>query len=258
MGPCHPTLKLGVTPNAGALRQRIPDVSEYQPCVTGRVPTVIRLYEAGTDRQDAQAACNARRLRAGHLWFAGYSFLRPGSCTQEADRTVAIVRGIGGLNGPVVADAEVPLPAGFVRCFLGRVHHDAPSSPTGTYTSCGTVSEVVLPLWVANYGVQWPCTPFGDPFEAWQFSAGSYCGERFVTDCSLDFGITRLRPAHRKPPPKPRPPAEKRRLIRYWTVERAAVLHRYRLYCRGSSTGPKCTAWRRLEHILYLDIRRES
>lgn len=251
MGPCHPTLRLG---GAGTHRQQIPDVSEFQPCVTGHTSTVIRLYEAGTDRQDTQAACNAHRLRAWHVWFAGYSFLRPGSCTGQADRTVQIVRAIGGLSGPVVADAEVPLPAGFVRCFISRVHHDAPSSPTGTYTSCGTVSEVVLPLWVANYGVRWPCTPFGLPFTAWQFTDGTFCGERFVTDCSLDFGITRLRP---KPRPSPRSPAEKRRLVAHWTAERRAVLHRYHLDgCRGSSMGPKCSALRKLEHRLYLDIRR--
>jgi hypothetical protein len=252
MGPCRPTLKLGATPYRVARRARIPDVSEYQPCVTGHVPTVIRLYEAGTGLQDTEAACNARRLRAWRVWFAGYSFLRPGSCTGQADRTVAIARRIGGLNGPVIADAEVPLPRRFVRCFTRRVHHDAPSTPTATYTSCGTVSEVVLPLWVANYGVRWPCSPFGDPFIAWQYVAGSYCGERFVTDCSLDFGITRLHPR-----PAPRPPAEKQRLIRYWQLERRVVLHRYHLDgCRGSSTGPKCTALRKREHLLWVDVRR--
>jgi lysozyme len=60
-----------------------------------------------------------------------------------------------------------------------------------------------------------------------------------------------------KPKPAPLSPAEKRRLIRYWTAERASTLHRYHLDgCRGSSTGPKCTALRKREHDLYRDIQR--
>jgi lysozyme len=60
-----------------------------------------------------------------------------------------------------------------------------------------------------------------------------------------------------RPKPKPLSPAERRRLVAYWTAERANVLHRYHLDgCRGSSTGPKCTALRAREHALYRDIRK--
>jgi lysozyme len=59
------------------------------------------------------------------------------------------------------------------------------------------------------------------------------------------------------PKPKPRSPAAKRRLVAHWKGERHAVLHRYHLDgCRGSSTGPKCTALRRREHELWADIKR--
>lgn len=253
MGACAPRAKegIGVAP-AGVRRLRIPDVSEYQPAVTGRVSTVIRLYEAGDNQQDAKAAINAYRLLRWGAWFAGYSFLRPGSCTGQAARTVQIIHRIGGLDGPVIADAEVPLPPGFVRCFTSTVHRLAPRYPVGTYTSCGTVSEVALPLWVADYGVPAPCSPSGDPWVAWQYVAGAWCGEQEPTDCSLDNGITRLRP--RAPGPSP---AVKRRLVRYWRAERARVLRLYHTArCGPSSTGPKCTAWRRRQHTLWLDIRR--
>jgi hypothetical protein len=249
MGACRPTLHVGLVPSTPRGRPHIPDVSEFQPPVTGHVPTVIRLYEAGDNQRDANAAINAYRLRSWHVWFGGYSFLRPGSCTAQADRTVQIIHRIGGLSGPVIADAEVPLPAGFVRCFTSRVHRLLPRYPVGTYTSCGTVSEVVLPLWVADYGVLTPCTPFGDPFEAWQYVNGAWCGERVVTDCSLDYGITSLKPG--------RSTREVHRLIALWTAQRRSVLHRYHdADCKAWSRGPRCTAWRHLEHELYLDIRR--
>jgi lysozyme len=60
------------------------------------------------------------------------------------------------------------------------------------------------------------------------------------------------------PEPKPRPisPAEKRKLIAYWTHERAATLAVYHRYCTPWSTGPRCTGWRRRQHVLWLDVRR--
>lgn len=61
-----------------------------------------------------------------------------------------------------------------------------------------------------------------------------------------------------EPKPKPRPisPAEKRRLIAYWTAERKRVLAVYHRYCTARSTGPKCTAWRKREHVLWGDAHR--
>jgi lysozyme len=59
-----------------------------------------------------------------------------------------------------------------------------------------------------------------------------------------------------EPEPKPAPlsPAEKRRLVAYWTRERNQTLAIYHRYCTARSTGPKCTAWRQREHALYRDI----
>jgi lysozyme len=62
-----------------------------------------------------------------------------------------------------------------------------------------------------------------------------------------------------EPMPKPKPvsPSERKRLIVYWTRQRKSVLHRYHdADCKAWSRGPRCTAWRHLEHELYLDIRR--
>lgn len=191
MGACVPTLKLGLPPNSAKGHARIADVSEWQPCVDRSAPTVIRLYESGTARQDSHAACNATPLRRWRQWFGGYSFLRPGSCTAEANATVAVVRRIGGLDGPVVADAEVALPNGFVSCFLAQIHRQLPSYPTVEYTGCYSGLERLQPLWVPSYGA----TPACGPWQAWQYSEGTYCGQGYVTDCSIDNGILKLRPA---------------------------------------------------------------
>ncbi len=195
MGVCRPTFKLGLPPTSAKGHARLPDVSEYQACVDRNVPVVIRLYESGLAREDRNAACNARRLHRWHQWFGGYTYLFPGSCTAEANATVSIVRSLGGLNGPIIADAEVALPNGFVRCFLAQIHRVLPSYPTATYTGCYSGLEIVGPWWVPDYGVSAPCTRGGHPWIAWQYIDGTWCGESYVTDCSIDNGILKLRPA---------------------------------------------------------------
>jgi hypothetical protein len=196
MGPCRPQLHVGLPPRSGASHARIPDVSEWQPCVSARIPTVARI--AYGTREDARWRCNAARLRG--QWLAGYTYLVPGSCTAQAAATASYVRSVGGIIGPVIADAEEPLPPGFVRCFLAAIHRDLPGQPTLTYTGCYSGLEIVGAWWVPDYGVSYPCTRGGHPFVAWQYSDGTYCGEAFVTDCSFDFGVLRFR---RKVPCKP-------------------------------------------------------
>lgn len=229
MGPCRPALNLGVAPTEHAtVHLTVPDVSEYQPCVSGHVPTVIRLYEAGLNRIDSEAACNAHRLRAWRVWFGGYAFLRPGSCTYEAARTVQLARQVGGLSGPIIADAEVRLPAGFVRCFLDAVRRDAPTSPAIEYTGCYSGLERIQPLWIPSYGAAPAC----GPWIAWQASDGSYCGESYVTDCSVDNGISSVRVHTYTPKPKPRPkPKPAPKCSRKCHLDRELAVLRRRHHC---------------------------
>jgi hypothetical protein len=188
MGPCRPALHVGLPPRSGAFHARVPDVSEWQPCVSATIPTVARI--AYGTREDSRWRCNAARLR-GH-WLAGYTYLVPGSCSAQGAATASYVRSVGGIRGPIIADAEEPLPAGFVRCFLSTIHRDLPGQPTLTYTGCYSGLEIVGAWWVPDYGVAYPCTRGGHPFVAWQYSDGTYCGEAFVTDCSFDFGVLRF------------------------------------------------------------------
>lgn len=195
MGICIPH-RVGGSLNAprGAL---LPDVSEYQGCPRWQegIPGVtFRVYEAGTGLQDRSAACNARRLRQIGAWDAAYAFLRPGSCTGQADRTVAILRAVGGISGPVVADAEVPLPAGFVACFDARVARDMGNDAQVDYSAPGTWpgGSPTRPVWVATYGPAPGCVGGVCSHVAWQFSEDFNC-HGLVGDCSLDTGITAIR-----------------------------------------------------------------
>jgi hypothetical protein len=201
MGSCivKAPARLSATVRGGLV---LPDVSEHQPSLLAPVPTIIRLYESGLNIEDSTARVDAAQLRADRVWFGGYAYLTDAeSCTYEAQRTVAIVNAIGGLNGPIIADAETPIPAGFVQCFLAGVAGAAPryAHAEATYSTCRTWpgGKVPTPFWTADYGVSAPCTPEHVPYIAWQFISGEeggYCGEAFATDCSYDNGITKLRP----------------------------------------------------------------
>jgi len=193
MGPCVPTLKVGLPPKAGATRPRLPDTSEWQPCVNGAVPTVFRL--AYGSRQDTRAACNGRYLAAHRVWRAGYTYLT-GACAAEGRAAASIARAVGGVN-LIIADGETTLPAHCLadfRAAAGRASGD----PTATYTGCYSGLPRESPLWVPSYGASPAC----GPFKAWQYSDGSFCGESYVTDCSFDYGITSIG-AKPKPTPKP-------------------------------------------------------
>jgi hypothetical protein len=187
---------------AASGEQTFPDVSEHDPSLLAPVATVIRLYESGLNIEDSNARVDSAQLRSDRVWFGGYAYLTGAeSCTYEAARTVAIVNAIGGLNGPIIADAETRLPAGFVQCFLASVARDDPryAKAEATYSSCSAWpgGKVPTPFWTAEYQVSAPCTPEGVPYVAWQYVSaeeGGHCGEAFPSDCSYDAGITNLRP----------------------------------------------------------------
>ncbi len=236
MGPCSPTLKVGLPPKAEASKAeaqlpRIPDVSEWQPCVNRAIPTVFRL--AYGSRQDTRAFCDGRYLAAHHVWRAGYVYLLPGSwtaCTAQANAGAQIVAAVGGVD-LVIADGEEKLGAGFQRCFLDRIHQ-LTHLPTADYTGCFSGLERIQPLWVPSYGAPPNC----GPFKAWQYTDGTYCGEPYVTDCSFDYGITSIgrHPQPSRPALEARRRALRRALLRYGCRARVR---------RHESLGPRCRRW---------------
>jgi hypothetical protein len=205
MGSC--TAKASFGARAAARGQpTLPDVSEFDSSLLAPVPTVIRLYESGLSIEDSNARVDAAQLRSDRVWFGGYAYLTRGkSCAYEAARTVQIVNAIGGLNGPIIADVETRLPAGFVQCFLAHVARNATryANAEATYSSCHAWpgGKVPMPFWTAAYRVSAPCTPGDVPYVAWQYVSaeeGGRCGEPFPSDCSYDAGITSLLMRHNR------------------------------------------------------------
>ena len=195
MGVCTPTTS---APQIGAPRltrgaQLLPDVSEYQGCALYS-EAIFRVYEGGTERQDARALCHARELQRRHAWYAVYSFLRPGhgGCVYQAVRTISIVRSIGGIVGPIIADAEVWLPPGFVTCFVHTLQ--AHGYVAVIYTGPGTWpgGAFAARVWVAAYPFRPPCFSNACPYLAHQFSDAFNCRGVFG-DCSVNEGILSVR-----------------------------------------------------------------
>jgi hypothetical protein len=248
MGVCTPTPE---PPTAGtralkfALRGTvlIPDVSEFQGCAL-HSEAIFRVYEAGTGREDAHALCHAREVQRKHVWYAVYSFLRPGhgGCVFQAERTIAIVRRIGGVVGPIIADAEVWLPPGFVSCFVHTLQTHGYVAVI--YTAPGTWpgGAFAVRVWVAAYPFRPPCFSNACPYLAHQFSEDFPCrGVR--GDCSVNEGILSVRQppvcdatcrSHHRRDLEARRRALRRVLLRYGC--RARVHHHERL-------GPKCRRW---------------
>jgi hypothetical protein len=196
MGVCTPRPKFGVTPFklSGTL---VPDVSEYQGCALYS-EAIFRIYEAGTNRQDARAGCHAAELRRLHAWSAAYFFARPPgyfhapSCAGQVTRVVSILSSLGGLVGPVIIDAEVRLPVGFVTCLAHGLEHA--HLAVVTYTAPGTWpgGKFVTRVWVAAYPNRPPCFSNACPYVAHQF-ADSFSCRGVIGDCSIAEGILSIR-----------------------------------------------------------------
>lgn len=212
MGVCTPrTQTLGPLPTLSG--SFIPDVYELNGCKNwagskGHIAGgIVKAFEFRTDHCLAQ---NWASLTRAKIWHAAYDFLRPGSCTGEADAYVSAVRHVGGFNsGPAIGDAEVALPAGFVACWVARIKHDTDQHTVIIYTAPGTWPGGGNPgadLWVATYGpvpgCVWTCTHI-----AWQFTDGTHGPLPHSTligtgDISINNGITKILA---KPLPKPKP-----------------------------------------------------
>jgi hypothetical protein len=196
MGVCTPPAAAGTRFSTPPLQKGailIPDVSEFQGCALHSA-AIFRVFEAGTGREDASARCHARAVQALHVWYAVYAFLRPahGGCVGQALRTIAIVRGLGGVVGPVIADAEVWLPPGFVTCFVRTLQSHGYVAVI--YTSPGTWpgGAFAVGVWVAAYPYRPACFSNACPYLAHQFSSAFNCRGVFG-DCSVNEGILSVR-----------------------------------------------------------------
>lgn len=203
----------------------IPDVSEFQACGL-HSEAIFRVYEAGTDRQDATARCHAQELHRLKAWAAVYSFLRSSrSCIYTADRTVAIVRTLPVAVQVVIGDAETGIREGKVRCFLREVERQG--YPAREYTCPGCGDEQVGGIWIAAY----PFRPAG-VWIAHQFSDAFNC-RGVVGDCSVDEGILAVRRRDRSA-------LEARRR----TLRRVLVSYGCRRRVRTHQPlGPRCRRW---------------
>jgi hypothetical protein len=242
LGVCVPKSTGQALSPTAATGRHVPDVSEYNPCRLYS-EAIVRVYEAGTGLQDSTARCHFAELRRIGAWRAAYAFVRPpgyhhaGSCVAQADRTAAIVKGLGGVTGPVVEDAEVPLPRGFVACFLGRLR--AQGFATVTYTSTGTASggPFKSPLWLASYGAHPGCIEGICHRVAWQFGSTINC-RGVYGDCSIDEGILAIR----QTPPVSKAALEGRRRALRRVLARNGCRRRTRQH---EALGPRCRRWYR-------------
>jgi hypothetical protein len=255
MGACTPAETPGLRVAVPLKRNTvlIPDVSEFQSCALYS-EAIFRVYEAGTGREDTRALCHARALQARHAWYAVYAFLRPGhgGCVYQANRTIAIVRHIGGVVGPIIADAEVWLPAGFVTCFVRTLQ--AQGYVALIYTAPGTWpgGAFAVRVWVAAYPYRPPCFSNACPYLAHQFSEAFNCRGVFG-DCSVNEGILAIR---QHAGPKPHNRSAEHRHLKALDIER----HHIRQYllnagCRVKHPRPACRPLRKRGAAVNREIR---
>jgi hypothetical protein len=168
--------------------ETFPDLSEFQPIIVYKHAAVIRL-SYGNQFLDSHAKANAAKLRSWHVWFGAYVYLTGNGCTREAQYAINKVNYIGGINGPIIADAEIALPSGYVRCFDNYISSHS-RYPSVTYSGCYSGDERYGPAWIPNYS----SFPLCGPMVAWQKTDNGVCGEPWAGDCSENRGITALYP----------------------------------------------------------------
>jgi GH25 family lysozyme M1 (1,4-beta-N-acetylmuramidase) len=218
---------------------------------------------------DPAFAYNWHELRRLHIWHAAYFFVRPGNCTAEADRAVALVNAQGGFDsGPLIADAEVPLNYGCAAAFV-REAKVRTGLPEVIYTAPGTWAggpHGNALLWVASYGPHpgcvWTCAHV-----AWQFTDGligpyPHCTPGIgCDDISTDNGITKL--GHKAEPSAAQKRVAKRRSL---ASHRATIVTLHKLidkhHCRrGQHATPRsyhtvCGRWLRNGNTAHAVVRR--
>jgi hypothetical protein len=252
--------ELGVTFGARVGAPQCVDVSVYQGVPNfraGGVRCVVIQTNDGLTRNPLFYAQVAAAKRAGIPWGV-YTYLEGFSGAQQARTALSMSKGLGRTLG-VWGDAEHASAYPQACSFTAQAHQVA--YIVGVYGSPGTYAGGRCEGY--SYPAEWgggPAFPLPG-YPASSVKLRQWCGScllaGFAGEVDRDEALGVL--ALARPRPAPVSPSRRRQLVRYWTRERAAVLHRYHLDgCRGSSTGPKCTALRAREHRLYLDIRRES
>lgn len=250
-GVCVQKRRLSLLPTRYLRGPFVPDVSYYQGHpdwlsakreISG---AIVRVADGNFN--DPAFAYNWHELRRLHIWHATYFFLRPGDCAAEARRGIALVNAQGGFDsGPLIADAEVPLPYGCVAAFVEEARRKT-GLPGIVYTAPGTYPggpHGNAVLWVATYGSEpgcvWTCAHV-----AWQYTDGKYgplphCIVGIgCDDISTDNGITRL---GRHPTPRP---VDRKALKARQRALRRVLLH---FGCRRrvkvhERLGPRCRRW---------------
>lgn len=128
------------------------------------------------------------------------------------------------------------------------------------YTGCwywsphaGSFWPAGVTAWLSGYPNALRCAGIAPAlYTQHQYTDNGFNGSR-DSDMNIYLGsVTALRTFMHAAPVAPSP-----QLVAKWKAERRATLHRYHVSaCKSSSTGPRCTYWRKREHALYTLISR--
>lgn len=204
----------------------IPDVSEYQghpnwaAAKDHIVGAIVRIEDASVGSPDRDFYWNMAALTHLHIWHATYWFIRPSGCYQQGLRAAALVKSaVGGLQGPIVGDAEVPLPYACPQQFTEGAERGTGWKLRVLYASRGAYpggAHAGAVAWDAAYGPSAECIWPGCHLVAWQYTDGVYGPYPHSTpagsgDISRDYGLTKLT-FHHAPSPAERHAAKVRAL----------------------------------------------
>lgn len=232
---------------------RFPDVSSFQghPNWAEAKPFIsMAVVKAGEYKEDPDFAWNIAQLKRLGIKWSAYWFVRNTGCAHEGAEIVSVLRSVGGPTSlPPVLDMEVPEAKPYTTCLADAIHSAFGRWPI-IYTAPGTWpggANDNLPLWIADYGPNFPCMWTCHPV-AWQFASPPFVDVNIpgigVGDVNLDFGFSKLTPA----PVAPQDPHHYLRFVNgkfssKWGVlrERSVVKHydgavqhpvKYRSYLR--------------------------
>jgi hypothetical protein len=256
MGECvaeHFGLRIPTVSSPGAVnRGECADISHWQgayPDLSGLRCVIIQSNYGLTPAPDLYS--QIADANTHHIPWGAYVFMEGDGGDAEAQLAVQLTNGRGRTLG-VEADAEVgaayPHACELIREVFALHMHIAQLFAAPGMWPGGRCEGW---LWPSEWGVS-AAYPFaGYPSSAiklWQD-----CGTCSRFDRDVDEGLIALsKPAK----PKPLPPSTRKHLIALWERERAGVLHEYhKAGCKAWSMGPKCSAWRRREHALFLAVR---
>lgn len=268
----HPAHALGNLKRAGVTAPtpgcKFPDVSSYQghpdwAAAAGSICAAVA--KAGEYSEDPDFAYNVGQLRALHVPWSGYWFVR--ACDQgPAFASVLNSVGFKGDRDALrpVLDMEVPSARDCAVPISRVIHADFGIWPI-VYTAPGTWpggSEGDLDAWEAAYGSSLPGLPFSATVLAWQRYSPPYTYLSIpglgYGDVSIDlrgFSKQLAFPAPPpKPPPKPNPfliyPLKPVSLYGQKISERATVARWWARGCQNPVKRAVCVTTR--THLIWL------